>query len=447
MTQRLVRGLALIACFATDAGAATATPPSFAAAIAAVMPAVVTIVRVTPPAADPFDEQMDDEIDGGPMRAAGSGVIIEARGIVLTNAHIVETGAVEVVTADGRRYRPSRIARDRRSNLAVLVIGDGATTFPAARLGDSDRVRVGDWVVALGAPFGLRGTATAGILSARTADDDAGLVDVDRLQTTAVMAGGSSGGPLVNLDGEVIGVNLVALIDAVGVAFTIPSRTARRVLPDLIEHGRVRRATLGVLTQPLTADLARALGAGTAGGLLVADVARDGIAAAAGVRSGDVLLELDRRRMRTQGDLARALQASSPGRPVELLVRRRDGREQRLGLTAGEADDTILPTSLPSETVERLGIDVRGVTPDFGVVVARLERTGVAAAAGLRPGDVIREVNHTPVADVATFARLVDRLRADDAVALLVQRDHVALYVGFRLDAPPVLSRTTPERR
>jgi S1-C subfamily serine protease len=403
-------------------------PPTFAPVVAALAPAVVTIALHDPgvpgergPAGD--NGEIDE--DG----TLGSGLIIDPRGVVVTNAHVASgTRPLEVVTHDGRRYRPTRVAIDRRSDLAVLIIGDGSITFPHARLADSDRVQVGDWVVAIGTPLGLRTTVTAGVISAR-ARDSAGPAAPDYLQTSAVMHEGSSGGPLVDVHGDVVGINTVLAFEAAGVAFTIPSNTVRTIAAQLAATGRVSRPWLGVLTQALTPELARALKLGTSPGLLVADVALGSPAATAGLRSGDLLLALEAHRLLSRVDLARALEPARSGQTVTVEVRRRDGAVQMVSVTLAEERDET-PTSLVTYRVPELGCEVRSVTPDLGVVVVRLSEP--SGTGGLRPGDVVREMNHTPVRTVGDLARLADRLRAGEPVALLVQRGPVATWVALK---------------
>ena len=412
---------------AGPAAAQRETLPTFATSVAAVVPAVVTITAVAGPKRPDPDLDAEDELaeDEGPI---GSGVIIDAKGVVLTNAHVARGAtSIEVVTADGRRYRPARVAADARTNLAVLIIGDGATTFPHARLADSDRARVGDWVVAIGAPFGLPTTATAGIISARVGAD-AGADAADYIQTSAVLRDGSSGGPLVNVDGEVVGINTIYAFEAVGLAFTIPSNTARAVAAQLVDRGRVSRPWLGVLTQALTPDLGRALATGTSAGLLVADVVPAGPGAAAGLRPGDLLLAFGARRLLARADLSRALARARVGQTVSLQIRRRDATMHVVAVTLGEERDEV-PSSLVMLRVPELGCEVRSVTPDLGVVVVRVDAQ--ARAAGMRPGDVVRELNHAPVRTVGDLARLVDRLRAGGPVALLVQRGRTATYLAL----------------
>lgn len=426
----LLVGIAVWLVLGATAGPAVGqrgVPPSFAAIVEAVAPAVVTISALAEPGRADSEASAEDD-DRGNAGPIGSGVIIDPRGVVLTNAHLAEAGVpIEVLTSNGGRYRPTRVAIDARSNLAVLIIGDGTVAFPHARLGDSDRAQVGDWVVAIGTPGGLQTTVTAGIISARPRDSGGPEVP-DYIQTSAVLRAGSSGGPLVDLAGEVVGINTVFAFETIGLAFTIPSNTARLVASQLVANGRVSRAALGLVTQVLTPELARALGTGTAAGLLVADVLPAGPGAAAGLRSGDLLLAIDTRRLVARTDLMRVLEQARTGQTVTLQIRRRDGAERSVAVTLGEERDEA-PSSLIAYRLPELGCDVRSITPDLGVVVTRVDPQ--ARAAGLRPGDIVRELNNIPVRTVDHFSRLADRLTAGARVALLVQRGRVATYVAL----------------
>jgi serine protease Do len=423
---------ALLLALGLGAGPALAqrgAPNSFATIVQAVAPAVVTIAAVVEPKTAPAELQDDEESEeAGPI---GSGVIIDPKGVVLTNGHIADAGSIEVVTSDGRRYRPTRIVIDGRSDLAVLVIGDGTAAFPFARLADSDRARVGDWVVAIGAPHGLQTTVTAGIISAR-GGQGAGPLGPDYIQTSAVLRFGSSGGPLVNLDGEIVGINTVFGLEAAGLAFTVPSNMARAVAAQLLENGRVSRPWLGLVTQALTPELARGLALGTSTGLLVSDVLPASPGAAAGLRPGELVMMLDARRLLARIDLARALAQARAGQAVTLQVRRRDGTVHTLAVTLGEERDAA-PSSLTTYRVPELGCVVRSLTPDLGVSIVRVDAQ--AGTDGLRPGDIVREVNNAGVRTLAAFARLVDRLRAGDHVAVLVQRGSLATYVALKAGA------------
>ena len=406
-----------------SAAAQTAPPATFARIVEAVAPAVVTIV---PPVGAAITTLLDDEEDeSGRETAVGSGVIVDARGVVLTSARVAAGTGVEVLTGDGRRYRPTRVAIDMRSELAILLIGDGTSTFPFAPLGDSDRVRIGDWVLAMGTPLGLQTTVSAGVVSAQ-ARDSTGPDGPDYLLTTAVMRFGSTGGPLVDVTGTVIGINTVFAFEHAGLAFTIPSNVARAVVPQLLQSGRVTRPTAGVVTQTLTPELARGLGAPRAQGLVVADVIPGGPAAAAGLVPGELLLAFDGVPLVTRSDLARALQRARPGQDATLRVRRRDGREATVTVRLAEDRDEP-PTSLVTYRLPELGCDIRSLTPDMGVVVSTARRP--ALERGLHAGDIIREVNHEAVRTVGDVARIADRLRPGQGVTLLVQRGRVALYV------------------
>lgn len=424
---------ALLLALGLGAGPALAqraAPPTFATIVQAVAPAVVTIAAVVEPKTALAEREDDEEPEeAGPI---GSGVIIDPKGVVLTNAHVADAAAaIEVVTSDGRRYRPTRILVDGRSDLAVLVIGDGTATFPFARLADSDRARVGDWVLAIGTPHGLQATVTAGIISAR-GGEGTGLLGPDYIQTSAVLRFGSSGGPLVNLDGEIVGINTVFAFEVVGLAFTIPSNVARAVAAQLLESGRVSRPWLGLVTQALTPELTRGLALGTSTGLLVSDVLPASPGAAAGLRPGDLLMMLDARRLLARVDLARALAQARAGQAVTLQVRRRDGTVHTLPVTLGEERDAA-PSSLIIYRVPQLGCVVRSLTPDLGVSVVQVEAR--AGTDGLRAGDIVREVNKARVRTLADFARVVDRLRAGDHVAVLVQRGPLATYVALKAGA------------
>jgi S1-C subfamily serine protease len=241
---------------------------------------------------------------------------------------------------------------------------------------------------------------------------------------------GSTGGPLVDVTGGVIGINTVFAFERAGLAFTIPSNVARAVVPQLLEHGRVTRASLGVMIQDLTPELARALKLERATpGLLVGDVIPDGPAAATGIQPGDVLLAFDDRPLLARSDLPRALQGSRPGQEVVVHVRRRDGREATVTARLIEDRDAT-PTSLVTYRLPQLGCDVRSLTPDLGVVVSRTDQP--ALESGLHAGDIVRELNHEAVRTVRDVARIADRLRPGQVVAMLVQRGRYAVYVALR---------------
>jgi serine protease Do len=352
-------------------------------------------------------------------RVAGAGVIVDEAGLVLTSAHVAaRVEDLEAVLLDGRTFRIALVGADRRTDLAVLKLRGGGP-FPSLRLAASDEVRVGDWIVAVGAPYGLAATVTAGIVSAT--QRRVGLVPGDTLlQTDVALGAGNAGGAIVNTAGQLVGIT-TAVGATSGLGFAVPASTAAMVFHAIVERGKVSRSWLGVFTQVLTPTLARALGATGAKGALVADVERQSPAAAA-LRSGDVLLELDREAIVEPEDLDRLVSARKPGQAVT-ITRWRGGQRSVVRVTLGEEPD--------DRTRERVrtiaGLDVRQLAPGLGVVVVAVEpRT--AGPGGVRAGDVIREIDGSAVRDIADVERGLGK-RASGTALLLVQRGPVPLYV------------------
>jgi serine protease Do len=265
------------------------------------------------------------------IRGLGSGVIIDRSGIALTNAHVVEgVRETDVVLLDGTKHRARVLGVDAKTDLAVLKLsGDGP--FPALPLGDSDAVRVGDWVLAVGSPFGLSATITQGIVSAKARQIGAGPYD-DFLQTDAAINPGNSGGPLINMRGEIIGINTAILRGGTGIGFAIPSNLAKRIAGDLATTGAVNRGWLGVSLSPLTADVAASSGVKDATGVVVAEVQPDSPAARAGLRTGDVVIEWNGRKVADANGLARAIGTAKPGDQARVTVWR-DRESKRLTIT------------------------------------------------------------------------------------------------------------------
>ena len=244
---------------------------------------------------------------------------------------------IEIVTLDGGKHRAKVIGLDKKTDLAVLKLDDGKATFKYARLGDSDRMQVGDWVLAVGSPFGLQATVTAGIISAKARQLGQGPFD-DFLQTDAAINPGNSGGPLVNMQGEVIGINTAIVAGGSGIGFAIPSNMARKIYTELRDKGRVTRGWLGVSIQPLTPELARSFGSKDAKGVLINEVMPDSPAAKAGLKPGDILLEFEGRPMEGPGDLQRAVGFFSPDRSAKVKILR-DQAEKTVEVKVGQAPD------------------------------------------------------------------------------------------------------------
>jgi serine protease Do len=429
---------------------------SFAQVAETVGPAVVNINTVTAragggrtPVEEFFGEEFFRRFFGETpereqqQRSLGSGVIVDPSGIALTNAHVVERATdIEVVTADGKKHKAKLVGADRRTDVAVLRL-QGSGPYPAAPLGDSDKIKVGDWVLAIGSPFGLQQTVTAGIISAKGRSIGQGGSFDDLLQTDAAINPGNSGGPLVNMSGEVIGINSAILSRSggnIGIGFAIPANMARRIYTELVAKGKVTRGWLGVSIQPLTPELAKGFGLKEPKGVLLSDVISDSPAEKAGLQAGDIIIEFDGKKVDSPGDLQKVVTNANPGKGVPLTLWRDKGSktvEIRIGETPDES--VALKSNKPGRTM--LGLDVRPITPDIarqlnlrspeGVVVVRIDEDSPAAEAGLQRGDVIREVNRQRVRTLQEYERLTKDLKDGDRITVLLQRGAQALYVAF----------------
>jgi serine protease Do len=432
---------------------------TFASIADAIKPAVININTVSktagPQGRTPFEEYFGEEFfrrffgevpERIPQRSLGSGVIVDPTGTALTNAHVVDKATeIEVVTLDGGKHRAKVIGVDKKTDLAVLKLDDGKGAFKYARLGDSDRVQVGDWVLAVGSPFGLQATVTAGIISAKARQLDQGPFD-DFLQTDAAINPGNSGGPLVNMQGEVVGINTAIVAGGSGIGFAIPSNMARKIYTELRDKGRVTRGWLGVSIQPLTPELARSFGSKDTKGVLINEVMPDSPAAKSGLKPGDILLEFEGRPMEGPGDLQRAVGFFSPDRSAKVKIWR-DQAEKTVEVKVGQAPDErqAQQQQRPGSGRARsmLGLEVRPVTPEIarqlnlrttdGVIVVRVEDGTSAAEAGVQRGDVVKQLNGQNVRTIADFERLTRDMKEGDPLTVLLQRGAMSLYVAFRV--------------
>lgn len=392
-------------------------------------------------------------------RAVGSGFIISADGYIVTNHHVIKNASqVQIVMTDGRKLDAKVIGSDPRADLALLKV-ESSKPLPHVKWGDSSKMRIGESVVAIGNPFGLGGTVTTGIISARKRylrnfGGQPGSSFVDFLQTDAAINKGNSGGPLFNLKGEVIGINTAIYSRQgtnVGIAFSVPSNLAEPILQQLKKYGRTRRGWLGVHIQGVTEDMAKSLNLPAAKGALVANVVPNGPAAQAGVLRGDVIVKFDGKEVSDQNRLPQIVAATEVGKSVKMLVIRK-GREKVLDVKLGElekAQQTGLvktPVQKRADTQRALGLRFSAVTPALkqrynlgdvksGVVVTAVNPQSQAAEEGLRPGDVIAEVD---LVEVKTPKDVVDRVakaRASKkrAVMLMIVRGENRQYVALRL--------------
>jgi serine protease Do len=386
----------------------------------------------------------------GPPSGMGSGLVVDAAGVILTNNHVVRGGGeIAVRLHDGREFKATKIIGDPKTDLAVLRI-EGADRLQAAKLGDSDRVEVGDWVLALGHPFGLEGTVTAGIVSAK--GRGIGMAErEDYIQTDAAINPGNSGGPLVNLDGEVIGINTAISSSSggnEGVGFAIPINLAKWVSQQLTKDGTVHRARLGVVIQPLSDELAKQFGLKAREGVLVAEVMPESPGAKAGLKPGDVIVEFAGKAVSTPQELQAVVEQA------------RVGHEQTMSIVRAGKRTTLKanPAELPGDgkaaggsqgndggqasRLEKLGMEVQTLTAevakqleikaDHGVVVTAVQPGSPAERAGLAAGAVILEANRKPVKTVEDLTKALDEKSLAKGVLLLVRTAEGSRFVVIR---------------
>lgn len=398
-----------------------------------------------------FGDRMDGlRVPNGPQmqpqaprerRGTGSGFIVREDGVILTNNHVIaDADDVVVRLSDGREYNATVLGADAESDLAVIQIQAG-TTLPVVPLGDSTSVEAGQWVLAIGNPFGLDHTVTSGIVSA-SGRTGLGLATFENfIQTDAAINPGNSGGPLVNLHGEVIGINTAIHTStggSDGVGFAIPSRMASNVLDSILTTGHVVRGWLGVYVQPLDTDLASSFGLDEPNGALVTKVVQDGPAQAAGLQVGDIVLAVDGNAVSTPNDLINSVSQARPGAVARLKVLR-DGKNTNLNLKLGERPGPQQLTSAKSsddhpgtDRASSLGVAVQNITPQIaqqlrtdltaGVVVSQVKPDSPAAKAGLNRGDIIMRIGNKAITTVDEFEAATGKLDLEHGIRVLVQR-------------------------
>jgi serine protease Do len=395
---------------------------------------------------DPFFEFFrhfglgDGHPQGFRTQSLGSGFIIDQEGHILTNTHVVEEAdEVTVGLTDKRELKAKVVGTDKRSDVALLKIS--ARDLPVAKIGDSSKLEVGEWVVAIGAPFGFANTVTQGIVSAKGRDLPGENI-VPFIQTDVAINPGSSGGPLFNMNGEVVGINSQIYSrsgGSMGISFAIPIDVAMKVKEQLLKYGTVKRGKLGVTIQNVTPELAETFNLEKAGGALVASVERGGPADRAGLRSGDVILAFDGKEVSSSSDLSRLVSEAAPGTTARLKVWR-DRSTTELVVMLGEAALTMPEKELKSGGAgpDRLGLSLRELTrverqsrqTDGVIIVEAVE--GIAAASGIQPGDVILSINNRPVASIEQLRKELSG--TGKRVALLIQRDaYTKIFITLNL--------------
>jgi serine protease Do len=369
------------------------------------------------------------------QQALGSGFVIDAQGHVVTNAHVIDDAdQVKVKLADDREYRAKVVGKDVRLDVAVLKLENPPADLPVTSLGSSEALRVGEYVVAIGNPFGLGNTVTMGIVSAKGRTIGAGPYD-DFIQTDASINPGNSGGPLFNLRGQVIGINTAINPQGKGIGFAIPIDAVRDIVPQLLSTGHVSRGRLGVVIQGMDEDLAKAVGLDHPHGALVGDIEPASPAEKAGIRSGDVIVAVDGQDVPHAEDLPRLVARHAPGTQVKLgVVRERQKRDVDVTLAALKEDgDHADPGSQssgasPADRTSTLGI---GVAEEDGHVVVARVASGGPSDGKLRPGDVIEEVGGQRVAGASDLASKVRAAGQSKPILLRVKRGDVAQYVAI----------------
>jgi serine protease Do len=406
---------------------------------------------------DPFRQFFGDDFFkrffGSPSQkqkvsSLGSGVIVTDDGYILTNNHVVDSAdKLTVILSDKKKYDAKIIGRDPQTDVAVIKID--AENLPAATLGNSDNVKIGQWVIAVGNPFQLMHTVTAGIISAKGRSSVGLATYEDFMQTDAAINPGNSGGALADLDGRVVGINTAISSPSggnVGIGFAIPINMAKHVMESLIKNGSVSRGYLGVVPQDITNDLAKAMNLEVTNGALVGDVFKDGPAEKAGIKRGDIIISFNDVKIENSTHLRNLVADLNPGTEVPVVLLR-NNKKVELNVTLGIRPDStpVISSNKPEESSssEKLGITVEKLTPDFaaqlgyegsdGVVVTNVEFNSPAYTAGLKKGDIILEVNGTVVNTTQSFEKAVSKLEKGNSLALLVARDKTTFYVAIEL--------------
>ena len=431
-------------------------PPSFAAIAKRTTPVVVNIFTTSqrsgrPGSNDPLEEFFsrffgDTQPRENSPRSLGSGILISNDGEVLTNYHVVRNAeTIKVKLADQTEYEARLIGKDDRTDLALVKIRRSGGNMPFARLGSSSQLEVGDWVMAIGNPFGLEHTVTAGIVSAKGRVIGAGPYD-NFIQTDASINPGNSGGPLINGLGEVVGVNSAIFSQSggnIGIGFAIPIDLAKKIADQLRKNGRVVRGWLGIRAQDVSPQLASSLNLARPVGemAVVTEVAENSPAGEAGVKTGDVILEFNGKPVPKSHEFPSVIADTPPGQKVSLKIVH-EKKEQTISVKIGELPEENDASQKTESRDSEIGIRVQRITPEAarrlgmistkGVLVMEVQPGSPAEQIGVEPADVIREVNQRPVNNVSDFERAVRQGRRGDRILLLVQRGDNTVFFALK---------------
>jgi len=434
--------------------------PSLSSIVSKVAPAVVNIstvrvVRGPGPVfkyffgpfeeGDPFKEFFERFFGDIPQRefrqkSLGSGFIISKDGYILTNNHVIEKATeIRVRLLNKEEFKAKVIGRDPKTDIALIKI-KANHSLSAATLGDSDALRVGDWVIAIGNPFGLGHTVTVGIISAKERIIGAGPYD-NFLQTDAAINPGNSGGPLVNLEGKVVGINTAIVAQAQGIGFAIPINMAKYILPQLKERGKVMRGWLGVMIQEVTPEIAHALGLKEVKGALVADVTPGSPADKADIRRGDVIIEYNGKKIEEMNELPRLVANTPVGKSVPIKIWR-NGKIKQLTVKVGELEEKVAKGER-RYAPQDLGLKVEELTPylaqrlgvkrTHGVVITYVVPGSPAHEAGLSRGDIILKINRHPIEDLNDYQEVINSAKPGDTLLFLIERREGTLFVALKV--------------
>ena len=368
-------------------------------------------------------------------KGLGSGFIVSKDGYIVTNDHVISKAEdIQVVLHDGSRYTAEIVGQDPKTDLAVLKIKPGKKLKPVV-FGDSGRLRIGDWVMAIGNPFGLGYTVTVGIVSAKGRSLGLGAYD-DFIQTDASLNPGNSGGPLFNFKGEVVGVNTAIAARGQGIGFSIPASMAKEVIDQLLEKGKVVRGWLGIVIQPITQEIAEGMGSKSTDGALISDISEGSPADKAGLKRGDVVVNFDGEPIKEPKSLSKLVGMKAPGTSSKITVIR-DGKNKDITVVLGKMpdEDTVARSS------ENTELELSDITPELaakfslqnenGVLVLNVDGGSSAWEAGFRPGDVILEVDKTPVSNLQDYEEVLARLEPEKQYLFLVKKRRNTIYIGY----------------
>ncbi len=402
----------------------------------------------TNPFSDEFFHRFFGSPQGAPQKpqpqmSQGSGFFVTSDGYLFTNAHLVRAAEkITIAFTDGRELDAKLVGADSHTDIAVIKVE--GKNFPFLNLGDSDKIEIAEWVVAIGSPFQLEATVTVGVVSAKGRQNLRINDFEDFIQTDAAINPGNSGGPLLNLNAEVIGINTAIFSrngGYMGIGFAIPSNMAKYIMKQIIDSGTVTRGFLGVSLQPIDKDLADAFGLEKAEGALIAEVVKDSPADKAGLKQGDIIIEYNKTPVKSGGSLRNDISMMAPGSKITFKINRK-GQIMTIPVVIGSASDTAVSAG---GVVSKMGIEVDSLSPEManqlgyppsegGVVITKVKPGSPAATAGIRPGFLIQAVNHKKISNLDDFNQAISDANNQKRILLLIRQGNVARYYTFKME-------------